>query len=78
MRPAATRADLHALQVVGALDAVGDVPAAVDDPLVGGDVVAHEREDHHHDVLGDADAVAVGDLGDGDAVLDRRLQVDVV
>ena len=35
-------------------------------------------EDHHHDVLGDADAVRVGDLGDGQAVLDRGLQVDVV
>ena len=28
--------------------------------------------------LGHADAVAIGDLGDGDAVLDRRLQVDVI
>ena len=46
--------------------------------LVGGDVVADQRQDHHHDVLGDADAVRVGDLGDGEAVLDRRLQVDVV
>ena len=29
-------------------------------------------------MLGDADAVAVGHLGDGDAALDRRLQVGVV
>ena len=74
----AERADRHALQVVGALHAVGDVPAALRHPLVGRDVVAHQREDHHHDVLGDADAVGVRDLGDGDAVLHRRLQVDVV
>ena len=50
----------------------------VDHPLVGRDVVAHQRQDHHHDVLGDADAVAVGDLGDGDPAVDRRLEVDVV
>ena len=29
-------------------------------------------------MLGDADAVGVRDLGDGDAVLDGGLQVDVV
>jgi hypothetical protein len=29
-------------------------------------------------MLGHADAVAVGDLGDGGAMLDGRLQVDVV
>ena len=69
---------LHALEVVRALDAVGDVPAASHDPSVGGDVVAHQREDHHDDVLGDADRVRVGDLGDGDPAVDRRLQVDVV
>ena len=74
----AERAHRHPLQVVGALHAVGDVPAALRHPLVGRDVVAHQGEDHHDDVLGDADAVGVGDLGDGDAVLHRRLQVDVV
>ncbi len=65
--PGGDRADLHALQVIRARDAVGDVPAAVDHPLVGGDVVAHEREDHHHHVLGDADAVRVRHLGDRQA-----------
>ena len=29
-------------------------------------------------MLGDADAVAVGDFGNGDAALDRRVEVDVV
>ena len=72
------RADMHAFEIVGALDAVGDVPAAFDDPVVGGDVVAHQREDHHHHVLGDADRVAVGDLRNRDALLDGGLQVGVV
>ena len=70
--------DLHPLDVIGAGHAVGDVPAAVDHPLVGGDVVADQRQDHHHHVLGDADAVAVGDLGDRHPGVHRRLQVDVV
>ena len=68
----------HALDVIGALNAVGDVPAPVDDPPVGREVVAHERQDHHHHVLGHADAVRVRHLGDGDAPVDRRLQVHVV
>jgi len=38
------RAEVHALHVVRALDAVGDVPAAIHDRLVGRDVVAHQGE----------------------------------
>jgi hypothetical protein len=49
--------DLHALEVIRALDAVGNVPSAAHDPAVGRDVVAHERQDHHDDVLGDTDRV---------------------
>ncbi len=71
-------ADVHALQVIGACDAIRNVPAAIDDPLMGRQVVADQREDHHHHVLGHADAVAVGHLGDGDAPIHRRLQVDVI
>src|SRR5690606_895292 len=71
-------ADVHALQVVGARDRVGDVAAALVHDPVGRQVVPEQREDHQHHVLGDADAVAVGDLGDGDAVPDGGLQVDVV
>ena len=71
-------ADIHAFEVVRALDAIGDVPAASDHPAVGGDVVADQRQDHHDDVLGDADRVAVGDLGDGDALVHRGLQVGMV
>ena len=70
--------DLHALQVIGPRYAVGDVPAPVDHPLVRRDVVAHQREDHHHHVLRDADAVREGHLRHGDAVLDGRVDVDVV
>ena len=71
-------ADIHAFEVVGALDAIGDVPAAFDHPAVGRDVVAHERQDHHHDVLGDADRVAIGDLGHGDALVHGGLEIGVV
>ncbi len=72
------RPDRHALEIVGALDAVRDVPAALHDPLVRRDVVANQRQDHHHHVFRHADAVGVGDLGDGDAAVDGRLQVDVI
>ena len=60
------RPDLHPFEVVRPGDAVGDVPAALDDPLIRGDVVADQRQDHHHHMLGHADAVGIGDLGDGD------------
>ena len=71
-------ADGHAFDVVGPLDAVGDVPAALNDPLVGRDVVADQAQDHHHHVLGDADAVAERDLGHGDPMFHGGLQVDVI
>jgi hypothetical protein len=29
-------------------------------------------------VLGDTDRVAAGDLGNGDAAIDRRLEIDVI
>ncbi len=72
------RAHLHALEVVGARHAVGDVPAALDHPVVRRDVVAHQAQRHHHHVLGHAVAVAVGDLGHRDAAVDRGLQVGMV
>ena len=72
------RPHLHPLEVVGAGHAVGDVPTALDHPLVGGDVVANERQNHHHHMLGDADAVRVRDLGNRDPALDRRLQINVI
>ncbi len=76
--PGSKRPDGHAFHVVGPLHAVGDVPPALDHPLVGGDVVADQRQDHHHHVLRDTDAVGEGDLGDGQAGLAGRLQVVVV
>jgi hypothetical protein len=58
------RADVHALDVIGARDAVSDVPAALHDPLVGANVVPQEPEDHHNNMFGDADRIVVGDLRD--------------
>src|SRR3546814_11827731 len=40
--------------------------------------MADEAEDHHHDMLGNADRVAEGDLGHRDAGLDRRVEIDMV
>jgi hypothetical protein len=76
--PGRHRPDRHAFQVVGPLHAVGNVPAALDHPLVGGKVVPDQREDHHHHVLGHADAVGVSDLRDGQASFAGRLQVVMV
>jgi hypothetical protein len=71
------RAGVHALDVIGARDVLSDVPATLDHPLVGGNVVPHEPHDHHHDMLGDADRIAVGDLGDRNPTIDRSLKVCV-
>ena len=71
-------ADVHALDIIGPFYAVGDIPAALHHPLVGGNVVPHKPENHHHHVLGNADRIAVGDLGDCDLTIDGRLEIDVV
>ena len=71
-------AHVQPLQVVRPGDAVGDVPAAVDHPFVARHEVAHQHQDLHDGVFGHADAVGVGHLGDGDAGLDRRVEVDMV
>src|SRR6266404_3789422 len=57
------RAHSHTFHVIRTRHAIPDVPTALHHPLIRGDVIAHERKDHHHHVLGDADAVAVGHLG---------------
>jgi hypothetical protein len=72
------RADVHALDVTGARDALGDVPAALHRPLAGGNVVPHEPQDHHHDMFGDADRIAVGDLADRNPAVDRGPKVDMI
>src|SRR5438105_613361 len=69
---------MHAFDVIATGDAVGDVPAAFDYPLVGRDIVANQTEDHHDHMLGDGDGIAIGDLGDGNAAVDGRLEVDVI
>ena len=71
-------ADMHAFDVIGALDAIGDVPAALHHPLIGRNVIANERQDHHDHMLGNADRIAEGDLGDCDLVFHRRLKVGVI
>ncbi len=45
---------------------------------MGRDEVADESEDLHDRVLGHADAVAPGDLGDCDPSCDSRVEIDVV
>ena len=49
-----------------------------DTNLVGGDKVADEQKDAHDDVLGNGDDVRAGDLENLDALLDGRVQIDVV
>ena len=71
-------ADVHALNVVGARHAIGDVPTAFKNPVVGRDVVAHEREHLHHDVLGDADGIAVRYFRDRNTAIHGRLKVGVI
>ena len=70
--------DVHSLDVIGALDAVGYVPATIDDPFVRGKVVANESEDLHNSVLGDTDAVAIGLFDHGDAVADCCVEINVI
>src|SRR5258708_33775141 len=72
------RAHSHTFHVIRTRHAIPDVPTALHHPLIRGDVIAHERKDHHHHVLGDADAVAVGHLGDGDAPVNRGLEIGVI
>ena len=45
---------------------------------MGGNEIAHQREDLHDGVLGDADAVAEGHLGDRDPAGDRGVEINVV
>mmetsp|Transcript_41475 Transcript_41475/g.120094 ORF Transcript_41475/g.120094 Transcript_41475/m.120094 type:complete len:253 (-) Transcript_41475:17-775(-) len=72
------RAHMHALDIVGTHDAVRDVPSAEDHLLVGGDVVAYQRQDHHHHVLGHRNGVAESNLRHGDVPAARGLQIHVV
>ena len=72
------RADVHTFHVIRTRHTIGDVPAPLYHPLVGRDVVAHEAKNHHDDVFGDADRVAISDFYDSYSALTRRLQVDMV
>lgn len=71
--------NIHTLNVVRLGDAVGNVPAALlAGPLVGGDVVAHETENHHNGVLGNTVGVGVSDLSNSDTGLVGSIEIDVV
>mmetsp|Transcript_21820 Transcript_21820/g.30829 ORF Transcript_21820/g.30829 Transcript_21820/m.30829 type:complete len:305 (+) Transcript_21820:399-1313(+) len=70
--------DVHTFNVVSALYAVSDVPAAVDDLVVTRDVVADQRQDHHADVFGDRDGVAEGHFRHSHVSLDGSVEVHVV
>ena len=72
------RAYMHAFEVVGTLNTVRDIPPTLENPRVRREIIAHQREDHHQHMLGDADAVGVGHFSDRDAVFDGSFQVDVV
>ena len=50
------------LDIVCPLHTVSDVPATVENLLVGRNVVPDQTEDLHHHVLRDRDTVAVGHL----------------
>jgi hypothetical protein len=69
---------MHAFEVIGPLDAVGDVPAAFAYPVMRGDIIAHQAENHHHHMFGHADAVRIGDLRDGDPMLISGFEVGVI
>jgi hypothetical protein len=71
-------AEMHALYVIAAGDAVGDVPPAVYGNLVGRQVIADQRQHHHHDVFRHADAVGAGHLGDRDVGARSCIEIDVI
>src|SRR5258705_7041567 len=71
------RADIHSFHIIGACDTVGDIPATLHDPLVGGDIISHEAEDHHDYMFGYADRVAVGHFGHRHTAVHCGLQIDM-
>jgi hypothetical protein len=56
------RSHMHAFYIVRALDAIGNVPILVNDLLVAGNVVSDQRQDHHDNVLRNANRIAVRDF----------------
>jgi hypothetical protein len=70
--------DVHALQIVGALNTVGNVPSASLHPLVCRKIVANERQDHHDCMLSDADTIRSGHFSNRNAVFDGSFEINVV
>lgn len=69
---------MHPFDIVGTRYAIGDVPAALDDPIVRGDIVADERKHRHDDMLGDAVTIAVGHFRNRYAAVHGSLQIGVI
>src|SRR5262249_48424555 len=71
-------ADTHAFEVIGALNTICDVPAALDDPTIGGDVVSDERQNQHHHMLSDTDRIGKGYLSNRDPLVHGCLKIGMV
>src|SRR6266404_5691133 len=72
------RADVHSFNIVGPHRAVCDVPAALSDPVMRRNVIAYQAENHHYNVLGNANRITKRHFGDSDLAVDRCLQINMV
>lgn len=70
--------NVHALDVERPRDTVSDVPPSFQDPLVTRDIVSHESENLHHDVLGDANGITERNLRDRHLSVNGSLKIDMV
>ena len=70
--------DLHAFHVIGTCRGVSNISSAAADNFVLMEIVAHEAENHHHRVLGHTNRIEEGHVGDGDLMLVRRNEIDMV
>jgi hypothetical protein len=72
------RSNVHTFEIVRTRDTIRDVPSAVPRDLMSRQVVANQRQNHHHSVFGDANTVRKGLFGYRDTGFDGRVQVHVV
>src|SRR5262249_707375 len=70
--------DIHAFEIIRTLYTICDVPAASDNPTIGGDIVSDECQNHHHHMLRNTDRVGKGYLGNGDSTVHRCLKVGMI
>mmetsp|Transcript_40681 Transcript_40681/g.63952 ORF Transcript_40681/g.63952 Transcript_40681/m.63952 type:complete len:201 (+) Transcript_40681:948-1550(+) len=71
-------ANVHAFDVKGLSDAIGDVPTSRHGNVMRLHKVSHQSQDGHHHMLCHRDGVAVGHLCHRDAMTAGGVQVDVV